>query len=144
MNPRHTAAQVSKVPQPVASNVGVMSICLGLWINGVWQKGNRKRQRKKTVQITADGKYATVSGRPFEIQRYKYMIDNAINREERTLSRELLFRDTHVIDGINPYEIYYDERNPFITIILIQRFMEGIIILPMALRVSKVMHEKLF
>ena len=64
---------------------------------------------KNTIDFSDDGEWVQIHGHPFEISRYKSMIDSVVRRAEKTLSRELLFRDSDTIDPINPYEIHDDE-----------------------------------
>jgi hypothetical protein len=56
-----------------------------------------------------ESKWGMVSGRPFELPRYKCMIKNAFYQAESLLSRELLFRRVDTIEDINLYGIYYDK-----------------------------------
>ena len=82
------------------------------WVHGLIVYGRKAAENdrgKRTVQIMDDGKWGTVSGRPFELLKYKCMIENALHQAERVLSRELLFRGVDTIEDINPYGIYDDE-----------------------------------
>jgi hypothetical protein len=82
------------------------------WVHGLILYGRKAAENdrgKRTVQIMDDGKWGTLSGRPFELPRYKCMIENALRQAERVLSRELLFRDVDTIENINPFGIYDDE-----------------------------------
>src|SRR5579871_963312 len=82
------------------------------WVHGLIVYGRKAAENdrgKRMVQIMDDSKWGTVSGRPFELPKYKCMIENALHQAEKVLSRELLFRHVDTIEDINPYGIYDDE-----------------------------------
>jgi len=86
--------------------------CPFTWVHDLMNYGisaSINERGKATVDFSDDGKWVQIHGHPFEISKYKSMIDSVVRRAETILSRELLFRDSDTIDPINPYEIHDDE-----------------------------------
>jgi len=86
--------------------------CPFTWVHGLMNYGidvAMSERGKNTIDFSDNGEWAQIHGHPFEISQYKSMIASVARRAEKTLSRELLFRDSDTIDPINPYEIHDDE-----------------------------------